>query len=256
RRQFRRDRDRWPSAAEIAGLHPDRHQHDEADLTDEITWLLQYAAPVALLADGEPFTFASRTTSGRRQQFNLHLDRLFLAAVIEINRQTAPELVAVRRRFDHEHGIALDDDRSTVSDSELARPFEDRSLRRRFVEAVAAEVGDSAANRFLARAAKERVSAMVNAWRNAPIQGGVADIMLVAYADLQQRLGRFPTARPVQTVHDSIVIECDATDAAQVADEVGAALRVASLEFCPDVAPKADVDVRRSLAEADAITQA
>ena len=99
----------------------------------------------------------------------------------------------------------------------------------------------------------ERVSAMVNAWRNAPIQGGVADIMLVAYADLDRRLRRFPQAHPVQTVHDSVVIECPAADAAAVVDEVRAALEQASVVFCPDVVPKADVDVRRSLSEADTL---
>jgi DNA polymerase I-like protein with 3'-5' exonuclease and polymerase domains len=89
---------------------------------------------------------------------------------------------------------------------------------------------------------------MVNAWRNAPIQGGVADIMLVAYADLHRRLGAVPSARPVQTVHDSVVIECDRRDADRVVTEVREALEAASLRFCPDVTPKADVDIRTSLA--------
>ena len=94
---------------------------------------------------------------------------------------------------------------------------------------------------------------MVNAWRNAPIQGGVADIMLVAYADLDQRLRRYPGAVPVQTVHDSIVIECDRADAPALVEEVRDALELASLRFCPDVTPKADVDIRSSLADADVI---
>jgi DNA polymerase I-like protein with 3'-5' exonuclease and polymerase domains len=257
RRQFRRDRDRWPAATEIAELHParhsDRHRGDRADLVGEIDWLLQYSAPVALVSGGEPFTFASRTSSGRRQQFNLHLDRLFLVASIEIIRNGSPELVAVRRRFEHDHSVVLHDDQHPLSDAELARPFEDRALRRLFLEAVAADVGDEAVHRFLGRSAKERVSAMVNAWRNAPIQGGVADVMLVAYADLHRRLGRYSNAKPVQTVHDSIVIECDVDDGPALVDEIREALERAMSAFCPDVAPKADVDIRRSLAEADVV---
>jgi DNA polymerase I-like protein with 3'-5' exonuclease and polymerase domains len=140
-----------------------------------------------------------------------------------------------------------------LTDTELARPFEERELRRRFIEAMATEVGPEVTHRFLGRAAKERVSAMVNAWRNAPIQGGVADIMLAAYADLHLRLRRYPEARPVQTVHDSVVIECGMAEAPRLVDEVRQALEQASSGLCPDVLPKADVDIRRSLSEADIV---
>ena len=94
---------------------------------------------------------------------------------------------------------------------------------------------------------------MVNAWRNAPIQGGVADIMLDAYARLHDSLWDLPSARPVQTVHDSVVVECDRAEAPAVALAVRHALEQASLRFCPDVRPAADVDIRTSLADADVI---
>ncbi len=251
RRSFRRTNSRWPSAGEIAALHPERHGPGQGELLANIEWLLRYSAPVALLPDGEPFLFASRTVAGRRQQFNLHLDRLFLHAATEIIHHPSSEPVAGRRRFEHDHSVVLHDSRGPLSDAELARPFEDRALRRRFIEAVIADAGEVVAHRFLGRAAKERVSAMVNAWRNAPIQGGVADIMLAAYADLHLRLGRYPDAKPVQTVHDSVVIECAITDAPRLVEEVRQALERASSSFCPDVVPKADVDIRRSLSEAD-----
>ena len=205
----------------------------------------------AIGADGEPFTFASRTLSGRRQQFNLHLDRLFLHAATEIIRDRSPALVTARRHFEHDHSVVLHGDRGPLSDAELARPFEDRELRRRFIETMATDVGPEVTDRFLGRAAKERVSAMVNAWRNAPIQGGVADIMLAAYADLHLRLRRYPDAKPVQTVHDSVVIECGIGDAPRLVEEVRQALEQASSGLCPDVLPKADVDIRRSLSETD-----
>ncbi len=251
RRAFRKTQQRWPSAFEIAQLHPRRDEPD--DLLDEIGWLLRYPAPVALNGDGEPFTFASRTLSGRRQQFNLHLDRLFLHVVIEAVTDDSAELIAVRARFEHEYGLVLHSRGQPLPDGELTRRFEDRSLRRNYVEAIQTELGVSTARRFLRQAARERVSAMVNAWRNAPIQGGVADIMLSAYADLHRRLEQYPGATPVQTVHDSVVIECNRADAPNLVVEVRQALELASLKFCPDITPKADVDIRTSLADADIV---
>ncbi|NNE94805.1 MAG: hypothetical protein HKN24_02140 [Acidimicrobiales bacterium] len=255
RREFRKGNWRWPTVDEIAELHPDRLDHDSDSLRESIAWISRYSAPVALMHGGEPFTFASRTLAGRRQQFNLHLDRLFLAAVRDAVRSDDPARVDVRLTFEREHGIDLSCDAARTSDAYLERQFEDRSLRRAYVEAFAAGMGTTAADQLLTRAASERVAAMVNAWRNAPIQGGVADIMLCAYAELGDRLRAYRTAKPVQTVHDSVVIECDRADAERVAGEVKEALEAASLRFCPDVTPRADVDIRTTLADDDMITE-
>ncbi len=250
RRDFRQTQNRWPTAAEIVERHPDR-MNTTGELASEVEWLLRYSAPVALVAGGDPFRFSSRTLAGRRQQFELHLDRLFLSAAISAIRSDAPGLADVRRRFEREHGVRLDTDRP--GDTYLEKQFEDRDLRRMYIETIAAELGDPTAHELLGRSARERVSAMVNAWRNAPIQGGVADIMLAAYADLDQRLRSIPSSRPVQTVHDSVVIECDRSDAGRVTVEVREALEAASRRFCPDVRPRADVDVRISLSESDIV---
>lgn len=253
RRTLRAANDRWPTPDELVDTHPDRLNTDRRVLLAETEWLLRYSAPVALTTDGEPFMFASRTQSGRRQQFNLHIDRLLLVAVLDGLRSPSPGLVAVRRAFEQAHGLVLDtSEREGVDvDTRLTREFDDRSLRRAYIDAVAAEMGESVAYGLLDRAAKERISAMANAWRNAPIQGGVADIMLVAYADLHRRLGRYGEAVPVQTVHDSVTVECWLDDAPSVAVDVAEALESAARRFHPDVVPKADVDIRRSLDEAD-----
>ena len=142
-----------------------------------------------------------------------------------------------------------------MSEKELNRQFEERVLRRKYIEAVGAACGEDVAHAYLTRAAKERVSAMVNAWRNAPIQGGVADIMLAGYAELHERLARIPSAWPVQTVHDSVVVECHRDDAAEVMEAVCESLESASLRFCPDVTPKADIDVRTTLADSDVVRE-
>ncbi len=247
RREFRQTQGRWPTANEILDRHPDRI--DRPDLLTEIEWLLRYPAPVALVPGGEPFRFSSRTLAGRRQQFELHLDRLFLSAAAAAIRSTEPGLDGVRRRFEREHGVDLHD----PSDGRIAQVFEARALRRTYIEMVAAELGTTIVHTHLARAARERVSAMVNAWRNAPIQGGVADVMLAAYGNVHHRLRAFPTARPVQTVHDSVVIECDRSDAPAVAGAVKESLESAMRRFCPDVTPRADVDIRTSLSETDVL---
>ncbi len=251
RRTFRRTQNRWPNANEIAALHPDRDRRDQDNLLSDIKWLMNYSAPVALLANGEPFTFASRTESGRRQQFNLHLDRLFLSVVVEAVADPSPAFTTVRRQFEADNDIDLQPGGQLPSEAETARLFEDRVLRRRYIDAIGSELGADVADSRLGRAARERVSVMVNAWRNAPIQGGVADIMLAAYGDLDGRLRRFPSAAPIQTVHDSVVVECDERDAHAVAEAVREALEKASLRFCPDVSPKADVDIRTSLSDGD-----
>lgn len=254
RREFRATNWRWPAADEIAELHSRRVDVDWSVLLERIEWVLGYSAPVALMPNGEPFMFACRTSAGRRQQFNLHLDRLFLFAALDLLDDTSPTMAAVRDRFANRHSVVLSRP-GGMTETELARVFEDRSLRRRLIEAVGRELGTEVAHKALAKAARERVGAMVNAWRNAPIQGGVADIMLAAYADLAVRLRGLPSARPVQTVHDSVVIECDRSEAQAVADQVRAALDAASVRFCPDVTPKADVDIRISLADADVLDE-
>ncbi len=224
------------------------------DLVDEVRWTLRYSASVALLADESPFTFSSRTLSGRRQQFNLHLDRLFLAAVTAAVESSDTALIGVRRRFAAEHGLKLDPDQLETG-AGIARQFDDRALRRTYITAIIDEVGDAVAYRLLGRAARERARAMVNAWRNAPIQGGVADIMLAAYGELHRALDAFPSAVPVQTVHDSVVVECHRSEAADVANTVRTVLETTSQHFCPDVAAKADVDIRSSLDDGDVLDE-
>ncbi len=254
RRDFRRSNRRYPSVAEMTERHPHHSSGEQQQLEQEVRWLSSYSAPVALLGDGTPFTFSSRTLAGRRQQFNLHLDRLFLSAALTAVRSDSPGMADILRRFEAEHGLLLQRDGVLLPDAELEAQFEERALRHRYIEKIRTDLGRDAAIPFLNRAARERVKALVNAWRNAPIQGGVADIMLVAYADLHSRLQVFPSARPVQTVHDSVVVECDRQDAHSVAAGIQAALESAMLRFCPDVVPKADVDIRTSLADDDVIS--
>jgi len=265
-REFRAANRRRPSRHELTERYADLREWsidkpaDELALEDTaalVDWVWQYSAPVALLADGTPFTFASHTLAGRRQQFNLHLDRVMLEAAVAAVSSRVSDAIRVRSTFEQDHNVVLHGrgtgDGRRFSEEEIAWVFEDRPLRRKYMEAVALTMGAETAREFLRTAASDRISAMVNAWRNAPIQGGVADIMLAAYGDLHKRLRSIPGAVPVQTVHDSVVIECPGGVANQVAYEVKEALESAMLAFCPDVTPKADVDIRASLSDGTVI---
>lgn len=252
RRELRPALGRWPDAAEIAEAHPERFDTDPDELCAEVAWLLGYQAPVALLGDGRPFTMVSRTPAGRRQHFDVHVDRLFLAAITEAVRSSQPAMTDVRRSVEREFGVVLPGGPDAAG-PDIERAFDDRTLRRRYIDRMVAGAGEAATFAILDRAARGRVSALVNAWRNAPVQGAVADIMLDAFADLDRRLRAHPTAVPVQTVHDSVVVECDAVDAPAVAAAVRSALEDSMTRHCPDVAPRADVDIRSTLADDDAV---
>ena len=114
-------------------------------------------------------------------------------------------------------------------------------------------MGEDAMILLLNRSLKTRISQMANAYRNAPIQGGVADIMLEAYGLLHERLARFEEAVGVQTVHDSVVVECRRSDASAVASTVKSAMEEAMQIWCPDIPAQADTDIRNSLSDHDII---
>ena len=121
------------------------------------------------------------------------------------------------------------------------------------VDEVETSMGLEAMLLLLNKSLASRVSQMANAYRNAPIQGGVADVMLEAYGLLHERLSQFDRAVGVQTVHDSVVVECDRVDAVRVAHMVKDTMEEAMQIWCPDVAAKADTDIRASLSDRDVI---
>jgi len=71
--------------------------------------------------------------------------------------------------------------------------------------------------------------------------------VLRAYALLNERLARFTNAVPVQSVHDSIVLEVNVEEALEVARVLQQTMEEGLKYFCPDVPAKADVDIATSL---------
>ncbi|WP_419944806.1 DNA polymerase [Candidatus Poriferisodalis sp.] len=216
----------------------------------EVAWALSFAAPVVVRSDGRPVSFDSRTPAGRRQQFTFSTDWVLGEAAAVVGCSAKPHPVQVWHRVLARFDLAP----PTTAEGANQRPavnkvLEDRHLRRAVVDEVGASMGQADQQFLLQRALHTRVGQMANAYRNAPIQGGVADVMLDAYGRLHAVLARYPTAAAVQTVHDSVVIECDERDASILSIEVKATLEAAMSRWCPDVPTRADTDIRSSLSE-------
>ncbi|WP_419854033.1 DNA polymerase [Candidatus Poriferisodalis sp.] len=222
----------------------------------EVAWALSFSAPVIVRSDGSPLSFSSHTPAGRRQQFTFSVDWVLGEAAAVVGCSTKPRPAEVWQRVLARFDLAP----PTAAAGGTLRPavdkvLEQRHLRRAVIDEVGVAMGDADQQFLLRRALHTRVGQMANAYRNAPIQGGVADVMLDAYGRLSEVLARYPTADAVQTVHDSVVIECDEADAHAIAADVKQALEAAMSRWCPDVPTVADTDIRTSLSETSILEQ-
>ena len=271
RRALRNQQRRHHSAEEVheavlaaeraAAIDADRFaQSGETDPRDidvaEVAWALSFAAPVVARSDGSPLSFSSRTPAGRRQQFTFSVDWVLGEAAAVVGCSTKPRPAEVWRRVLQRFELAP----PTASSGGALRPavdkvLEQRHVRRAVVDEVGVSMGEADQHFLLQRSLHTRVGQMANAYRNAPIQGGVADVMLDAYGRLGEVLEQYPNAVAVQTVHDSVVIECDEQHAAAIASDVKASLEAAMSRWCPDVPTVADTDTRSSLSETSILEQ-
>ena len=251
------------AAADVRDARPREAQG--ADVTDnslrdvdvaEVAWALSFAAPVVVRSDGSPLSFSSHTPAGRRQQFTFSVDWVLGEAAAVVGCSTKPRPAAVWQRVLTRFDLAP----PTAAAGSALRPavdkvLEQRHLRRAVVDEVGVSMGAADQQFLLQRALHTRVGQMANAYRNAPVQGGVADVMLDAYGRLARVLARYPSAAAVQTVHDSVVIECDESEARALAVRVKQALEDAMSRWCPDVPTRADTDLRTSLSETSILEQ-
>jgi len=237
----------------------------------------QHAADVAWAVDTEPFlhtrqghswAFTSTTAGGRIRWFPIRLADWEQGMVNAILRSRDPRVKAAASqwaitRTDYEAGvaaqtrasgktahdpapIALFTSNGPIFGDVLKKTFEDRSRRTDLVRTVLQAAPDKATALFRAGAA-DRVSAAVNQFRNQPIQGGVADAMVNTFRLLAGQLQAFPTALPIQSVHDSLVIECDVEDARAIQAVLKSVMEEGMRQYCPVVTLKADVDIQLSL---------
>lgn len=249
RRQFRDTYRRWPSAEELQIELRNRWE------LDEIAWTLSFHAPVVLNLQAEPYRFSSHTLAGRRQQFTLHTEGVIERAATRLMQSDKIGPKQVKDKVLSQYQISHAPSGSEHSEAETKRLLENRSLRRSLVEEVRESMGADAWTLLLDHALREGIRRLANAYRNAPIQGGVADIMLDAYGQLYEKLQIFDRAVGVQTVHDSVVIECSRSESVQVGQLVKSTLEKSMARWCPDVTPLADTDIRVSLSEKDIISE-
>lgn len=167
--------------------------------------------PVMPNGDGQPWQLVSRTEAGRR--------RLFELPTAEWWEALAAQLPSALR---------------TAGWAEL----------------WSAQQRSSHGERLLQAACRTVLTRRQRAYRNHPLQGGVADAMTAVYGQLAGLQRRWPTAAAVLAVHDSVVVECDAADAPAVRQWLAGTMAAAFDAVCPTVPVPVDTHVSRSLAGA------
>lgn len=209
---------------------------------DVVAWAMRFSSAVLLRNSNSVFSFSARTISGRRIQFNISTGAVCQSIVERMYIRSNQRLKQLAQL-------------SSLSTAQLeARSHSVRDS----IDTVIALIREGQSELVIPElhlAAKAQVHSVLNAWLNAPIQGGVADIMLRAFGELDRSLRHIANVWPVLSVHDSIVVECDRSDADRVAELVRDALLSASSAVCPGVTSGVDIDIRTSLSDQDIITQ-
>ena len=229
-------------------------------LHKEMLWALSFDTAVVVKTDGKEWVLEARTVSGRRRLFNITAENWLLSVAIMAAMSRQPHAAKLRKKFEEVREVKLSkEDGSPLNRTALAKRFENRTMRMAFVEYVlentnqaVAEQGGSwagkdAATRLCYMALEKEVSMLSNAVRNAPIQGGVADAVLYAFGELYTTLREIEGAKPVQSVHDSIVVECKAKDALRVGEILRSSMVAGMNRYFPTVEAVSDIEIAASL---------
>lgn len=254
-------------------------------LTQHYDWAEKYAQPIVLRADGNPWEFYSVTLAKRRRVFQVPTRYLLetlseslarpgqYGAQVHVDRWAAENHVTLSEnphRIDDQGNVTRSSNRRNLTFSVLKKTWEraGQHMREDFVFTML-KLADQAPPRqvtpatramplsqiMLRDAMARHVSRLANAYRNAPIQGSVADAVLRAFATLADLMDKFPTAMPVSTVHDSIVVECDIEDARALSAAMQELMEEALAAYVPDVKVVADLDILSSLDDKNAIPE-
>lgn len=250
-------------------------------VTSSVAWVRSFDYPVVLTSESKPWMFSSRTAGGRVRWFPILTRDWEWGMVTAIVRSRDSDVVSARDQWVKKYNESLDADVAadraagkvrreptyvrlykagsssrprTLFGKELEKQFEDRSRRTDLVRFVLEKV-PSAATRIMREGMADRVRAVTNQYRNHPVQGGVADAMLVAMARIDADLqSLFPSAFAIQSVHDSLVVECDVEHAREIRELMVAHMEQGLNDFCPNVAALADADIQLSLDDKTILT--
>jgi DNA polymerase I-like protein with 3'-5' exonuclease and polymerase domains len=265
RKRLKKASGSWPTATELAVAHLGDEAQEGAvgELAGELERAYRFDTGVVLDREGAPIGFQSRTTYGRRRLFQAAVDTsgterfagVLNQAVLEVLSRS--ELASVVESFASEHGLELPRLKFRASGAERVKALKafdgtHRPLRWVLLDAVRDSAGDKVWTAVLDRSLDSVLRGYTNAFRNHPIQGLVADVVLDALAELGCTLP--PSAQVVMSVHDSITVEVDEADGPEALAALEAALAGAMARACPTVKVVADADLRRSADDADAIS--
>lgn len=246
-RELERKLGRAPSSEEVAAEHAAR--------AETIRWVRSFRGPVVITAEGRPFAFESRTVTGRRRVYNVSADEWMSSMLMISARSRKARPSQVRDAWAEQNNTAMvDKDGKPLSMDAVKKKFEDKGLKESFVTFVL-DAMPEAAEYLMYAALSDCIRSKGNQYRNAPIQGGVADAVLLAYSLLHTRLKAVPSAKAILSVHDSVEIECDAVDARKVSKILQETMQEALGRYCPDVPVVADVDVQRSRDAAETLSE-
>lgn len=244
-----------------------------------VSWAFNYRNSVVLRPDGTPWQFESRTLNNRRRVFQVDTKSLAQNLVQEIVYSKAPNMRALRDEWvgdwndrkaaEHEakrsaggskgayKPFSLYEAGKTVSREVLEKRFKDQKMYDDLVNFALQRVQADQMEKLWRAAMAQGIRRMSNMYRNQPIQGGVADAVTAAFGSLYEALDEaYPTALPTQSVHDSIVIECDLEDAIAIRDILVQHMEAGLARFCPSVVVRADGDIHRTLDKAGKLTDA
>lgn len=225
---------REPSEAEVEAEFATRVQ--------KVEWAMSFVGSAVLCADGTPFAWESRTIGNRRRLFQISTEAWMASMAMSAATSRNPRPKQVRSEFAAAKGFSFPATRKAIT-----KLFGNRQLRLEFLSHVIAAMPEEA-SKLMYSAMADCVRGAANEFRNAPIQGSVADAVERCFAPLNARLRReFPTAHVIQSVHDSVVLECDLGDAEAVSRLLKEEMEAALAFYCPDVKVKADVDIQATL---------
>jgi len=251
-----------------------------AKQADACEWALSHRGSAVLAKDGTPWGFESRTVAGARRLFQVGTKDWVQAIVHLVALSRKPAAIAIRDAFEYSvnaertateaaraeaqskdprpiKALALskleNGRRKPLTRDELDAALDSSELRNAFVRFALAKYGEGPSpervrDMLFRTAVADQIRAMSNQYRNHPIQGGVADAVMDAFPVIYDALAaHFPTAMIIQSVHDSIVVECDVQDAIAIRDLLIKAMEEALAVHVPSVAVKADGDIMLSL---------
>lgn len=232
-----------------------------------------YETPVILRTDGRPYEFTSKTLAGRLRHYQVMWTRFEEKLATQFATSPLKDFQRAVDIWGEAHGVIFAENphthegftagRKALSWRELTKVFDGQeSLRAQFVRVMirmaearpapnnsyAKTLGESLQRGVLSSVVK----GLSRQYRNAPIQGTVADAAQLAFGRLQRELlSKYPTAVPVITVHDSIAVEVDAEQAHEAGADMQRIMEEALGRYITKVPVVADLDILNSLSEKD-----